>query len=535
MNIDKLQDLLNTTDYVSIFTSEPHIANQIVEQFFNQKFGIVSSTKESSAHIYHSIEDTVQQNVINIGTFEDAYRYLLEQDDLKESCDILLFNNCSYNPETSLHLSLFIKLWSTIPCQQKLIFVYRNMDDTPEDVVLNNNVLVIPSKRQNFVQYFTPNFNPADIMNKELLLQKINELKGYMPDREFVLIVPTTDYDQNYFGVQCLTEDIALNTDFSERVDSNDKESKKLVFIDTCLRNITYASVGGGIRFIDSLVGSDYLTSINSLLYQNVDSLLYRLIDQETFDSLRIRVAPFLTMYQNLTLHYNLPFKIKSNQDVLDSTNIAFTPYLGNIGTSLINDASIKTHDDTPVKTNKTTKTAANSKNNKADDTTTVKTLAALIDTLDHSCVEYPSSDVAENAVFFTKHFLKYIGNDSLEVFASIFNDSILYRQIDEFIDENHINFTMYMEFYNVVGSLHSDTTKTIGPKVILLVKTKLYKLLDHLKLTITNDTLYAYEATDAEGSTFIVLKNPLINDISINTTIYPLSKNENVIKTFII
>src|SRR5690606_16650798 len=121
------------------------------------------------------------------------------------------------------------------------------------------------------------------------------------------------------------------------------------------------------------------------------------------------------------------------------------------------------------------------------------------IDTMDHGCVEYPlSTNENEKTRFFMEHFVKYVGKDSLEIFINLWNDSILYETPLDFIEENFINYTMYMEFYNVLLSLqrhlndpsnkssNSMTTK-INPKTVSAIRAKLFNMLEDKKLTITD------------------------------------------------
>lgn len=583
MNIDRLREMLEASNYLSIFSSVPNISALIVEHFKQKRVGIVSSTRQSATYICDKIPS---ERVLNLGNFEDAFRFLLEHsnyankvnihkdedgigvegvdddnmgvEDSKdtenmstEKCDLIILNNCSYNPETNLHLSLFIKLYSILDQESrpKLIFIYRNLEEAP----IEPSDIVFVEPIRNYMQFFNTEFNADEVIDTKMLVNKVHEMHSFYPDDEIILIVPTNEFGKEVYStysevygetplMQCLTEDIALNTQFDNITENNIPNStmRKKIFIDTCLRNLVYSSVGGGIRFIDSIVGSDYLTSINAIV-RHTNGILYRLIDAETYNSLRVQVTPFVTMYQNLINHYNLPFKLATSHDILERKDIDFKPYLGNLGTQLLQSSTHMFQQNHESK-----KSSTQNSQNPAQNTIEYQIVSALIDTMDHGCVEYPvSTNENEKTRFFMEHFVKYVGKDSLEIFINLWNDSILYETPLDFIEENFINYTMYMEFYNVLlslqrplnnGSNKSSNTLTtkISPKTVSAIRDKLLSMLEDKKLTITDiSQLYVYEATDASGEVFTVVKNLLFRDLKEGSTIYPISRNENIIKTF--
>src|SRR5690606_3417597 len=85
MNIDRLREMLETSNYLSIFSSVPNISALIVEHFTRKKVGIVSSTRQSATHICDSISSN---HVLNLGNFEDAFRFLLEHSNYANKVNI---------------------------------------------------------------------------------------------------------------------------------------------------------------------------------------------------------------------------------------------------------------------------------------------------------------------------------------------------------------------------------------------------------------------------------------------------------------
>src|SRR5690606_39073304 len=154
----------------------------------------------------HICDTISSDSVLNLGNFEDAFRFLLEhsnyanntkiqnkdedgigvegvgvEDDetarkgledntSTKKCDLIILNNCSYNPETNLHLSLFLKLYSVLDQESrpKLIFIYRNLEEAP----IEPSDIVFVEPIRNYMQFFNTEFNADEVIDTKMLVNK---------------------------------------------------------------------------------------------------------------------------------------------------------------------------------------------------------------------------------------------------------------------------------------------------------------------------------------------------------------------------
>lgn len=623
-------NLLQKSNYISVFTSEPHFSEYFVKSVNSgTKIGIVSSTKNSAQLIFDQCTGNEfkngsrgsggkYENVENIGSLEDAFLHFAAGN--KFNSDVLLINNCSYQRDIQLQLALLLKIWfvrfmeGELP---RLIFIYRsepNIFSGSGQSVQNQFTIQIENQRDTFDTYFDKDFSAGVVMDKDLLIEKVHTINHDNRVRK-VIIVPSSDYttsedreqmaQENIFFV---TEDEAVNMNFSPALNPNlhtlldyvedlqrlkryeDLElvqngDGKIIFIDTCMRNLTYSSLGGGIRFIDGIVGANYLQLINSVLKAHVNSSLYRLIDITSYNELEVVTKPCLTAYKNIIEYYKLPFSLTDHTElkVKFEPSLSYKPYVGKLATSLIQHSKDMhiSREKQPIVSSVNGSGGVNGSvkkgkaKNKITDTKEINSeakdkarneevhsvgmhsfvlaLAAMVDSLNHNFVEYPSfeDENINKADFFVRHFMQYEGKDSLEIFAKLWNkiawkETAEISEFETFVIDNFLNYSMIMEFYNIYNTLCAlhDTTvnEAISEDEIREIRQILSTLLHDNKMTIVEDTLFSFicvtqdlnQSNSDEGKKYTIVKNLLFDDLKIGDTIYPLTREKDVIHTFI-
>src|SRR5690606_6877509 len=114
-----------------------------------------------------------------------------------EKCDLIILNNCSYNPETNLHLSLIIKLYSALDQESrpKLIFIYRNLEEAP----IEPSDIMFVELISNYMQFFNTEFNADEVIDPKMLVNKVREIQAFYPDDDIILIVPTNEFGKEVY------------------------------------------------------------------------------------------------------------------------------------------------------------------------------------------------------------------------------------------------------------------------------------------------------------------------------------------------
>lgn len=436
-----------------------------------------------------------------------------------------ILHGCSYQPEINFQLSLFMNLWhlkfetGEVP---RLIMIFHDIHISSEKPWVMKFI-----NYNDTICYFDREFQ--GIYEKEILEDKILEVgNAYLSDvvskhEEVLVIIPSENFLKvNDLRYICLTEDMVFPY-------VSGRQPNLKVIIDLCMRKIIYSSLGGGIRFIDDIVGQNYLTEVDAIS-RTFNVPIYRFTGLETFNTLKVKSKPFLTNYARMIVENNLPIDrfFSQNQPIIfkeiedNPLENDYREFLGPLATHFLKVW----------------------KEEKGELKHTALIFAAMIDCLNHNILEYHENK--EDVPFFEKYFLKFRSRDSLEVFSKVWNEFAYLdikgkedKERDAFIDwlqESRFNYSSLMEFYNTYTSLckfylNSYSKVLITNHDITMARTFLRKIKQ--PLDYSENYTYTIEYKSLKGESKKFFKNLLIDNVI--SPIIPILEDHDSVYTFVI
>lgn len=454
-------------------------------------------------------------------SFQQAFEQLASNQMEEE---VLIIPEGYRNPITQSHLYMFMTLWKHKINQMKvprLLFVIRNAKVHSS----KEHVYYFPPRKItcSFDKHFDATYD------KEVLSRKVRECGDFYKKNKLVIVPEKNFLATEDFSPQFLfmTEEEALY-DHAEKL----KRMDISVVIDLCMRKITYASLGGGIRYVNDVVGSDFLDEVESVP-RTLGCPLYRLIDQENYN----------TYHVVITHHYLLPFALSLMENDIPFRSIFEKPepifydleiypiseryrkIVGPLAFHFLDEWEKREGENHPVSV----------------------LFAAMLDCLDHSILEY--EDEQENAEFFEEHFLPFRCKDSLGVFTNVWNEFVSSTRNGEeenfssWLDGQLLYYSKFMEFYNTYTSLLKYITGkedlppfTVSPEDLRKGRRLLKEILpsaskveENIVSNISQGLTIEY---DYQGERVRLFKNLLFDPPS--SSITPVVQNDGIVKTFI-
>lgn len=441
-------------------------------------------------------------------TYKQAFKALASD---SFDSDVLILPDAYRNPETRFHTSMLMNLWKykynkgKVP---RLVFMVRtNAYISDKEHVLH--FLAQRTPKIIYDKHFDGALDMEDMKKK--VLEYGDAYKG-----KLLVITPEPSFIE-------FPEKFDVRTEDEFFFDEETKEYDAI--IDLCLRKITYASIGGGLRYINDIVGKDYLRDIEGAAI-TYDKPLYRLIDQETFDTFNVVInRHYVVPYVRILKEHQIDFTAvlpKPDGVFFDAETFPFSARYKEVIGPLSFHFLDKWRD-------------------RHGDSLSSVLFASMIDCLDHSILEYDENE--EDLVYFQNHFLPFKGKDTLEVFMNLWNE-FTQSQLDfhAWIDAASLNYSKMTEFYNVAKSLAKYlgvemTLAKIKQEDLKRARAILTDFLEHAVFLEEHMSSIDYtlgspiSVTGRERAT--LYKNLLFENPGMNT-IYPIYTQNSRIKNFV-
>lgn len=567
-NVSGIMDFINAHVHTTIITPQLNafeiIGRKILEQYSEAEIGVISKTRDVSRTHVGNLNS---ERVYAYGSFEQGFRMFLEGN---IKCSVLFFTDCSYSVESKKHLFMFVRAYQIqmligekLP---RLVFLFKNANHKSD----KEHVLYFAPETQLTV-FFQPKFDGPE--DRNTMLNKISQIgKSYLSKEEekICVIVPYSGYFQNS---EVLERDILSNKQYAflteeeayllaenehDVIPSSGRFGNFVAIIDTCMRRIAFSSLGGGIRFMDGIVGSNYLEDIESIPRTFQEQFgktlpIYRMIDMKTYKNLRVYAKPYVTQYAKLFKSQEIPFsEIIPNPEPIYYDVEKFVSL-----------ASIQSENEKPWdRTQEIVGPLANAFIDKWKEMfgmeMTPLLFAAAFDCLNFDFLEYendfetPEFDRQDcfKLQFFKEHFESFRGIDSVEVFSNVWNTYVEENsEFSDWIFEHYLQFDRMMEFFNTFTSLvNSHMKNSMGKKVKITRESinrcrKILALLrenEACKISEERVSVYSlsYKSLEkseqnngllgAEGKEIKIVKTLLFKPIDPDKTVFPILYDQN-------